>query len=595
MAVINFPTSPTVGDIYTFNGRSWQWNGSGWQTVGTPFALTVGTTPISGGTSGRLFFDNAGIFGEISGVTSNGTNQLTIGTASSLQGAVVLANTSANSVTLQSSNTTSAAWTMTLPTSAGTNGYVLTTDGSGVTSWAAGGGGGSGTVNSGTAGQMTYYASTGTAVSGNANATITNGALTLGQTASVVGQLLLSGNTSGKVTITPAAAAGTWTLTLPTTAGTNGYVLTTDGTGVTSWAVAGSGSGTVNSGTAGQLTYYASTGTTVSGDANATVSGGALTLGVQSTTAGSLVLANTNAGAFPTTIQSSSTASAAWSLTLPTTAGTNGYVLSTNGSGVTSWVANGAAATYVRTSFTATGGQTTFTVSYTVGYIEVYLNGVLLNGSDYTASNGTSVVLAVAAAAGDILETVAFNTVVSGTSGPITINSTAINSGTSTRLLYDNGGTVGEIAGATSNGTTVSFAGSSSAFASVFTNIAETVNIVGSAPTSTTNYYVNNGSVQYYTSNATTNWTLNIAFSSGTTLNSAMSVGQVVTVTMLTTQGGTAYYNSAVTIDGTSVSPYWQGGTAPSAGNASGIDAYTYAIVKTGASTYTVLASLTQF
>jgi len=65
------------------------------------------------------------------------------------------------------------------------------------------------------------------------------------------------------------------------------------------------------------------------------------------------------------------------------------------------------AGTWTRTSFTATGGQTTFTVSYTVGYIEVFLNGVFLNASDYTATNGTSVVLAVAASAGDIVEVVA--------------------------------------------------------------------------------------------------------------------------------------------------------------------------------------------
>ena len=129
---------------------------------------------------------------------------------------------------------------------AGTNGYVLTLSG-GVPTWAASGGGGSGTVNSGTAGQLTYYASTGTAVSGNANATISSGALTLGVATSVAGSLGLSGSTSGKVTLQTAAAAGTWSLTLPTTAGTNGYVLSTDGTGVTSWIATSGGGGTVTS------------------------------------------------------------------------------------------------------------------------------------------------------------------------------------------------------------------------------------------------------------------------------------------------------------------------------------------------------------
>lgn len=102
-------------------------------------------------------------------------------------------------------------------------------------------GGGSGTVNSGTSGQLGYYASTGTAISGNANATISGGDLTLGVAGATLGDLLLSGNTSGVVTIKPAAAAGTWSLTLPTTAGTANYFLQTDGAGVTTWAAGGSG------------------------------------------------------------------------------------------------------------------------------------------------------------------------------------------------------------------------------------------------------------------------------------------------------------------------------------------------------------------
>jgi len=75
-------------------------------------------------------------------------------------------------------------------------------------------------------------------------------------------------------------------------------------------------------------------------------------------------------------------------------------------------------ASYTRTSFTATGGQTTFSVTYTVGYIEVYVNGVFLNGSDYTATNGTSVVLATACTAGDIVEFVAISVNTFGV-GPI--------------------------------------------------------------------------------------------------------------------------------------------------------------------------------
>lgn len=62
-----------------------------------------------------------------------------------------------------------------------------------------------------------------------------------------------------------------------------------------------------------------------------------------------------------------------------------------------------------QTEFTATAGQTTFSVpSYTVGYIDVYRNGLLLGSADFTATNGTTVVLAAAASAGDFVETVSF-------------------------------------------------------------------------------------------------------------------------------------------------------------------------------------------
>jgi hypothetical protein len=109
-----------------------------------------------------------------------------------------------------------------------------------------GGGGGSGTVASGTAGQLTWYASSGTTVSGNANATISSGALTLGQPNSVQGQVKFSGATSGTVTLTALAAAGTWTFTLPSNAGSGGQFLQTDGSGNTSWQTAAGGSPTFN-------------------------------------------------------------------------------------------------------------------------------------------------------------------------------------------------------------------------------------------------------------------------------------------------------------------------------------------------------------
>jgi hypothetical protein len=62
------------------------------------------------------------------------------------------------------------------------------------------------------------------------------------------------GSVSGVVKVQPASAAGTWTMTLPTTAGTSGYVLSTDGTGITSWvAQSGGGGGSISVSDEGSL------------------------------------------------------------------------------------------------------------------------------------------------------------------------------------------------------------------------------------------------------------------------------------------------------------------------------------------------------
>ena len=142
---------------------------------------------------------------------------------------------------------------------------------------------------------------------------------------------------------------------------------------------------------------------------------------------------------------------------------------------------------------------------------------------------------------------------------------------------------------------TQTFNGTTATSAVKTLNIAEPANVVGTAPTATTNLYVNSGAVQYYTANNANNWTLNFAFSSGTSLNTAMAVGDSISCTMIVTNSTTAYYPSAFTIDGTSVTPKWQGGTAPTSGNASAVDSYTFVLIKTASATYTVLASQTKF
>lgn len=86
--------------------------------------------------------------------------------------------------------------------------------------------------------------------------------------------------------------------------------------------------------------------------------------------------------------------------------------------GPTGWTGPSGTAGYTRTSFTATASQLSFSVTYTVGYIEVFLNGVFLNASDYVATSGTAVVLQSPANAGDIVEIIALNIGSYGAPGP---------------------------------------------------------------------------------------------------------------------------------------------------------------------------------
>ncbi len=134
----------------------------------------------------------------------------TLGVASTISGTLTLANSANTGTVTIGAPSTATTWTFKFPTTAGSNGQGLITDGAGNTAWSAG----AGTVNSGTAGQLGYYATSAAALSGNANATISNGTLTLGVATSVQGSLALSGSTSGTTTLTPAVAAS-GTLTLP--------------------------------------------------------------------------------------------------------------------------------------------------------------------------------------------------------------------------------------------------------------------------------------------------------------------------------------------------------------------------------------------
>ena len=129
----------------------------------------------------------------------------------------------------------------------------------------------------------------------------------------------------------------------------------------------------------------------------------------------------------------------------------------------------------------------------------------------------------------------------------------------------------------------------------IFVGPEERVNVVASAATGTINIDTLTAGTWYYTSNATGNHTLNLRGSATTSMDTLLATGDSQTIVWLNTNGVTPYYVSAVQVDSVSATVKWQNGTAPSAGNASSIDAYVFTVIKTAASTYTVFGTQTKF
>lgn len=148
--------------------------------------------------------------------------------------------------------------------------------------------------------------------------------------------------------------------------------------------------------------------------------------------------------------------------------------------------------------------------------------------------------------------------------------------------------------GATISGKLVAQGGTAT-LGNLFNNISETATVSATAATGTINYNVTTQSVLYYTSSAAANFTINVRGNGTNTLNSMLGVGEAITVVFMNTNGATAYYMTALQVDGVSVTPKWVNGVAPGAGNPNSIDVYSFTIVKTASATYTALGSLTKF
>ena len=119
----------------------------------------------------------------------------------------------------------------------------------------------------------------------------------------------------------------------------------------------------------------------------------------------------------------------------------------------------------------------------------------------------------------------------------------------------------------------------------------ETANVQASAVGANISIDPLNSGFIYYTSNATANTTVNI------TGVSSLGTGASTTLVLMQTNGAAAYKVNTVQVEGTTanVTTRWLGGTAPTSGNAANVDIYTFNVVKTNTSSYSVFASQSQF
>ena len=527
-------------------------NAQGQATSVTNTNIAINGNQITSGTIGSSYLS-----GSYTGITGLGTlTDLTVTNAivGSITGNAATATlaTSATSATTATNLGGGASGNVPYQTASGTttflatgsNGQVLTLA-SGVPSWATP-----------TTGTVTSVSGTGTVSGISLSGTVTStGSLTLGGTLDLSAPPAIGGTTPNSGAFTTLSASTS--VTTPIVQATNsGGLALKNSVGTTQISMGGGGGDNVSINVSTNLN-----GSNAQIDISPTGTGH---VHIKPTGTGAIEVAPTNAGTINNMVIGGTTPLAGTftdlrfnnTLSLAGSTGTAGYVVTSNGASAPTWQALPA-------------------------------SGITI--TDDTTTNATRYL--------------AFTSATSGTITGQNVSSTKLQFNPSTGVLasttFSGSGTsltgVGLLATPSTYTALQTFAGTSSNADLKTSNILETATISATAATGTIQYDVTTQSVLYYTSNASGNFTLNFRGSTGTSLNTIMSTGESLSVTFLVTNGSTAYYNSAVTIDGNSVTPKWQGGSAPTSGNASSIDSYTYVIFKTGSAAFTVLASVTKF
>jgi hypothetical protein len=504
---------------------------------------TIDSARLSGSYSGitglgtlvNLTVTNA-IVGSITGNAATATSATTAGSATTATTATNLAGGASGNVPYQ---TASGATTF---LATGTNGQVLTLA-SGIPSWATP-----------TTGTVTSVGGTGTVSGISLSGTVTSsGSLTLGGTLDLSSPPAIGGTTANTVRGTTITATSSFVGSYFDASGSGGGALRSNtGTSCLQWGGGGGGNLTVdvsanlNGANAALSLSPTGTGTVAISPA------GALTVNpTTASTMNNVAIGGTTplAGTF-TDLRVNNT------ISLAGATGTAGFVITSNGASAPTWQALPA-------------------------------SGITI--TDDTTTNATRYLAFTSATSGSITGQNVSSTKLQYNPSTGVLTSTTF-SGSGTSLTG-----VGLLATAGTYTALQTFTGSSSVAAAKTSNIKEVITISATAATGVIAYDITTQSVLYYTTNASANWTVNFRGSSGTSLNTVMATGESMSATFMVAQGSTAYYNSAVQVDGSSVTPKWQGGTAPTSGNASSIDAYTYVIFKTGNAAFTVLASVTKF
>lgn len=388
-----FIPAPTVpATILEWDGAAFSW------VSGTPTtSITIGAVAIVGGTPNGLLYNAAGFVGNLATV-ANGVLVTSAGSVpsisstlpSAVQGNITSLGTIASGTwnggviagTYGGTGVDNSTRTITLGGNvafSGAFGFTATLTGATNVTFPT-----SGTLSTSTGTVTSVSVTSANGVSGVVSTATTTPAITL--TLGAITPTTVNGNT---------ISTGTGVLTLGA-----GKTLTASNT-LTLTATDGS---TLAIGTGGTLASAAYVATGTSGvtvpllnGANAwsgaqTFQTGTTTFGVQQTTRGALVLSNTAVGSFAATLQSSNSATVATSLTLPPDAGSNGQVLSTNGSGVLSWASVTTGTVTSMSVVTANGVSGSVATATTTPAVTLTLGAITpssVNGNTITTGTGT--------------------------------------------------------------------------------------------------------------------------------------------------------------------------------------------------------------